>query len=103
MKNKEVLISHITWNKSELGDWVFEHHCDGQKRIWNKFDNGFIRISCFNRIEGYCIKGFEYEWKIKMLESAISDHADHIKEVTEVMNELQILKLTTLILESNHD
>ena len=94
--NKAVLVSHITWNKSELGDWSFEHHCDGQKHVWNKVDDGFIRISGFNRIEGYCIKGTEYKWKIKMLDSAIKDHCCHIKEVTEALNEITELKSSTI-------
>lgn len=102
-KQKQVLISEINWNKSLDGSWVFWHYCDGHKRIWERKDDGYLVISAGHRIEGYCIKGKEEKWKIKMLDLVIKDQTNRIKEITKGINEIRNLKLSSLNSESNND
>ena len=95
-KQKQVLISEINWYKYLDGSWVFWHYCDGHKRIWERKDDGFLVISSDRRIEGYCIKGKEDKWKIKILDLVLKDKTDQIKEITKEINEISNLKLSSL-------
>ena len=88
---KAVKVSAIGWSKSYEGTWRFDHYCDNLDRKWERDQDGFLVICTGHRIEGYCIKGKESQWKKQLLEEVIDMGRKDLADIQDRIDEMASL------------
>jgi hypothetical protein len=84
-------VSEFGWRKNiDTGDWTFRFYRDDADRKWERGRNvtGYLCVMTPNRIDGYCKRGCEDEWKWKSIEEYKNKLNEHLVEIVETIDSL---------------
>ena len=84
-------VSEFHWIKSiDTNEWCFHYYRDDNDRVWErgKKVTGFLSVMAPHRIDGYCKRGHEEEWKRKSIEEYKNTLKESIVFINKTINSL---------------